>query len=129
MTQEPKYFLKDTINGEFEGIDSVSDAKQYVRDCFVDNDSIHPDFQSFDIYKKVGNVYIIEEGETVVGIEADIIDPESQYKDLLDRMAEGLRQYTLISKQRKEFHSPSESALLLHNKTLLTEYETFKKQS
>ncbi len=48
--------MYDSIDGEMIEVDSVEDARDYVRENYTEGSSMHPDFSSFDVYEKVGQV-------------------------------------------------------------------------
>lgn len=51
----------DWIDDEFVEIQTIEQGIRYVRENYVDGDSMHPDFDSFDVYKKVGDVHVSED--------------------------------------------------------------------
>lgn len=55
------FVVYDSIDGEFREIEKMEEAIQYVKGSYVDGHEMHPDFDSFDIYKKVAEVYVEED--------------------------------------------------------------------
>lgn len=55
--------MYDNIDGDFIEVDSLEDARKYVKENYVEEDSMHPDFTHFDVFKKVGEVYVEEDAE------------------------------------------------------------------
>jgi hypothetical protein len=45
-----KYLAYDGIGGEHEVFDTIEEAREYLKECFLDGE-YHPDLQSCEIYK------------------------------------------------------------------------------
>lgn len=52
--------MHNIIDNELVEVDSIEDARGYVKANFVEGGSMHPDFRSFDVYEKVGQVFVEE---------------------------------------------------------------------
>lgn len=64
-----KYLTYDPINGEFELFERIEEAREWLKEIFLDSDEgYHPDTEDFCIYKLVEKVKLI------------ISDEKSNYK-------------------------------------------------
>lgn len=73
----PPLFVRDTIEGEFIEVGSLEEARKYVIENFTEGNTMHPDFFSFDVFKKVGDVYVIEDNGKAVKIDCRTTDSPS----------------------------------------------------
>lgn len=71
------YLMLDTIDSDQVKVECGQDAINYVYHNYIEGNQIHPDFSSFEIYKKVGSVYVIEDGDNVTEISCKI-NPETE---------------------------------------------------
>jgi len=64
-----RYLAFDGINGDREEFDTIEEAREWLEDCFLDEEEgYHPDFQSCKIYQLA---------ETV---ECEVVDKKENYK-------------------------------------------------
>lgn len=75
---EENFYLYDEITNQLEGIASVEDAKTFIRENYIEGNSIHPDFSAFLILKEVGTVETIEENDEVKGIQIKLSNHNQQ---------------------------------------------------
>ena len=69
------FVMHDTIDGEMVEVGSIKEARDYVKESYVEGTSMHPDFASFNVYEKVGEVFVQEnEKEEATGIGYLIYD-------------------------------------------------------
>lgn len=86
-------YLWDTINGDVVDFENLESLKKYVNECFVDEiDGVHPDADSFLIFKEVGSVDFIDNEEAGVEIKYKLKEQtpvskmsEYMYKQLQSR--------------------------------------------
>lgn len=62
LKSKQKLYIYNGIDSQFEEIEDLADAKDYIKDYIEDGD-IHPDIESIIILQQVGGVYIEETGE------------------------------------------------------------------
>jgi hypothetical protein len=55
-TDSAELYLWDGIEGCLEKIDSLDDAKEYIKECYVEGNQIHNDVSSILILKVVANI-------------------------------------------------------------------------
>lgn len=46
-------YLWDGINDQLEGIESFEEAKEYIKEMFIDGNQIHPDIESIFVLKEI----------------------------------------------------------------------------
>lgn len=59
----------DNICNEFVNVDSLEHALEWVEDSYTDDGEMHPEFTSFEVFKKVGSVDAIIDGDVCKGFE------------------------------------------------------------
>ena len=57
-------FIWDGINCSLEEVDSIEDAKEFIKENFIEGGEIHPDIESVFIVQKIASVYVDETGES-----------------------------------------------------------------
>jgi len=64
--QKEELYVWDGINDSLEKVDSMEEAKAYIRECIDDTDGIHPDIEELFIVKKIASVSVEETGKTTI---------------------------------------------------------------
>ena len=58
-------FVYDSVNEEFEQVDSIKDGKTWILDHYAEDNDLHPDMESVSLFRKIGNFEVTETDETV----------------------------------------------------------------
>lgn len=70
-TKEELY-VWDGINCTLEEVENIEDAKEFIKENFIEGGDIHPDIESVFIVKRIASVYIEETGKTAE-LNGDIV--------------------------------------------------------
>lgn len=56
-------YVWDGINNQLEDVKDMEDAESYIKECYMEQNSIHPDIESVFVVKKIASVTVHESGE------------------------------------------------------------------